>query len=90
MPTVPSFTQQVSSAPTSRQIGRVRATTGGATVESFGGGQVADQITQASSQLARAIGKISLAEKQKADNLSVMEFDTAVTKELDNLYYNPE
>jgi len=84
VPTVPSFTQRLESAPEPR----VRGTTGGATTATAGGGQPLRQVTEASQQLLGTIGEIALEQKNKADDLSVMEFNTANKKDLDKLWYD--
>ena len=84
MPTVPRYEQRLQN----QGLPQVTSTTGGATTAAFGGGAPNQQVQEASQQLAQVVGEIGLKEKSKADNLSVMEFNTANKKDLDKLWYD--
>jgi uncharacterized protein (DUF2249 family) len=54
--------------------------------EAFGGGQSAEKLTNASTDLAKTI----LDEKRKADEIVVTDFNTKLTQLKNNLIYDPQ
>jgi len=80
MATVPTYQSQVREA----AAPNIRVNTGAQPIEAFGGGR--EKVTEALQQTVSLVDR----ERQKADQLAVLEADTKIAQAKNDLIYNPE
>jgi hypothetical protein len=81
MPTVPRYEQRVGQA----ALPNARVSTN-APIEAFGGGQGLQQVAQAAQETLEIVRK----EREKADQLAVLEADTKAARLKTSLFFDPK